>query len=214
LEFIKGLDKVIIFEETESLVENLCKTIFQEERIGVEVLGRSEFLPSDGELNVMGAETIGAAQRGGSVVSHIRISEGEIYSPLVSRGQADLLIGMEYVEMLRHMRLLNPRGMYLLNPMKIPTVLNNMGLDEYPPSDKILSAMRKYCPQGRVIEASALAKKLGNIQMTNVIMLGALAKMVPFFDYHGMKWLVGVNSPLRFKEANVAGFEEGYKLVN
>ncbi len=166
------------------------------------------------KLNVLGAETIGAAQRGGAVVSHIRISEGEIYSPLVSRGQADLLIGMEYVEMLRHMRLLNPKGMYLLNAMKIPTVLNNMGLDEYPSTEEILRAIRKYGPKGHVIEASTLAKRLGNIQMTNVVMLGALTKAMPFFEYNEMKWLVSANSPTRFKEANVMGFEEGYKLIN
>jgi len=165
-------------------------------------------------LNVLGAETIGAAQRGGSVVSHIRISDGEIYSPLVSRGQADLLIGMEYVEMLRHMRLLNPKGIYLLNAMKIPTVLNNMGLDEYPSTEDISKALKKYCPQGYVIEASALAKKLGNIQMTNVVMLGALAKIMPFFDHDGMKSLVHANSPSRFQEANVLGFEEGYKMIH
>ncbi len=165
-------------------------------------------------LNVLGAETIGAAQRGGAVVSHIRISDGEIYSPLISRGQADLLIGMEYVEMLRHMRLLNPKGTYVLNAMKIPTVLNNMGLDEYPGTQDVLQAIRKYCPQGYVIEASALAKKLGNIQMTNVVMLGALAKAMPFFDYNEMKWLVNSNSPTRFKEANVKGFEEGYQLIS
>lgn len=166
------------------------------------------------KLNVLGAETIGAAQRGGAVVSHIRISDEEIYSPLVSRGQADLLIGMEYVEMLRHMRLLNPQGMYLLNAMKIPTVLNNMGLDEYPSTGEILKAIKKYAPKGYVIEASALAKKLGNIQMTNVVMLGALTKTMSFFDYNEMKWLVSANSPTRFKEANVMGFEEGYKLIN
>ncbi|HSR11516.1 MAG TPA: indolepyruvate oxidoreductase subunit beta [Thermodesulfobacteriota bacterium] len=165
-------------------------------------------------LKVLGAETIGAAQRGGAVVSHIRISEGEIYSPLISRGQADLLIGMEYVEMLRHMRLLNPKGMYLLNAMKIPTVLNNMALDEYPEVKDIMKAVKKYCPNGHVIEASTLAKKLGNIQMTNVVMLGALVKAMPFFEYNEMKWLVSSNSPTRFKEANVKGFEEGYKLIN
>jgi indolepyruvate ferredoxin oxidoreductase, beta subunit len=165
------------------------------------------------KLNVLGAETIGAAQRGGAVVSHIRISDGEIYSPLVSRGQADLLIGMEYVEILRHMRLLNPGGMYLLNAMKIPTVLNNMGLDEYPSTKEILKAIRKYCPKGYVVEASAAAKKLGNIQMTNVVMLGALTKTMAFFDYTEMKWLVNANSPERFKEANTRGFEEGYGLI-
>ncbi len=164
-------------------------------------------------LNVLGAETIGAAQRGGSVVSHIRLSDGQIYSPLISRGQADLLIGMEYVEMLRHMRLLNPRGMYLLNAMKIPTVLNNMGLDEYPSAEEILKAVKRVSPKGYVIEASALAKKLGNIQMTNVVMLGALTKADSFFDYNEMKWLVNANSPPRFKEANVLGFEEGYQLI-
>jgi indolepyruvate ferredoxin oxidoreductase beta subunit len=164
-------------------------------------------------LTVLGAETIGAAQRGGAVVSHIRISDGTIYSPLISRGQADLLIGMEFVEMLRHMRLLNPKGTYLLNAMRIPTVLNNMGLDEYPTTEEILQAAKKYCPRGYVIEASALAKKLGNIQMTNVVMLGALVKIMPFFDYDEVKMLVQANSPTRFKEANVKGYEEGYELI-
>ena len=165
------------------------------------------------KLNVLGAETIGAAQRGGSVVSHIRMAEGVIYSPLISRGQADLLIGMEYVEMLRHLRLLNPKGAYLVNAIKIPTVQTNMGLDEYPEPDEILKAAKKYCPNGHVIEASNLAKKLGNVQMTNVVMLGALSKVLPFFDYEEMKWLVASNSPTRFKEANVKGYEEGHKMV-
>ena len=165
-------------------------------------------------LNVLGAETIGAAQRGGSVVSHIRISDDAIYSPLISRGQADLLIGMEFVEMLRHIRLLNPKGTYLLNRMKIPTVMNNMGLDEYPEAEEILKAAGNYCPNGYVIEASALAKKLGNIQMTNVVMLGALVKIMPFFGYKEMKKLVAGSSPSRFKEANVKGFEEGFKLIH
>src|SRR4030042_669704 len=138
------------------------------------------------KLNVLGAETIGAAQRGGSVVSHIRMADGPIYSPLISRGQADLLLGMECVEMLRHLRLLNPQGAYLLNSMRIHTVLNNMGHDEYPAHEEILLAARKYCPNGYVIEASALAKKLGNIQMTNVVMLGALVKIMPFFTYKEM----------------------------
>jgi indolepyruvate ferredoxin oxidoreductase, beta subunit len=165
------------------------------------------------KMNVLGSETIGAAQRGGSVVSHIRIADGEIFSPLISRGQADLLIGMEYVELLRHMRLLNPSGTYLLNAMKIPTVLNNMALDEYPSTREILEAARAYCPRGFMVEASAIAKKLGNIQMTNVVMLGALAKVIPFFDYNEMKSLVDAQSPARFKEANTKAYDQGYELI-
>ncbi len=113
------------------------------------------------KLNVLGAETIGAAQRGGAVVSHIRISDGEIYSPLISRGQADLLIGMEYVEMLRHMRLLNPKGMYLLNAMKIPTVLNNMGLDEYPVYGRDSEGHQEVLPQRACDRSLDLGQKTG-----------------------------------------------------
>ncbi|MGC8809020.1 MAG: thiamine pyrophosphate-dependent enzyme [bacterium] len=53
LDFVRGLEKIVVFEETEPFVENLCKTIFQEEKINIEVLGRSGFLPSDGELNLL-----------------------------------------------------------------------------------------------------------------------------------------------------------------
>ena len=172
----------------------------------------SQFAMRKGYL-VAGSETIGAAQRGGSVVSHIRISDKTIYAPLISRGQADLLIGMEAIEMLRHMRLLNPQGAYLLNFMRIPTVLNNMGLDEYPRDEEILEAIRKYCKNGRVIEATAEAKKLGNVQMTNVVILGALVKMMPFFEMEAMRNLIEELSPERFKEANIKAFERGRELI-
>jgi Pyruvate/2-oxoacid:ferredoxin oxidoreductase gamma subunit len=88
-----------------------------------------------------------------------------------------------------------------------------MGLDEYPETDEILKAARKYCPNGHVIDASNLAKKLGNVQMTNVVMLGALVKVLPFFDYKEMRSLVASNSPAKFKKANLKAFEEGYKIV-
>jgi indolepyruvate ferredoxin oxidoreductase, beta subunit len=163
------------------------------------------------KLNVLGAETIGAAQRGGSVVSHIRMSDKPIYSPLISRGQADLLMGMEYVEMLRHMRLLNPEGIYLLNAIRIPTVLNNMALDEYPPEDEILKAARNYCPKGHRIPASTVAKNLGNIQMTNVVMLGFLSQKMDFFAYKKIGDLVQKLSPKNFRDKNVEAFEAGYR---
>jgi len=172
----------------------------------------SQFAMRKGYL-VAGSETIGAAQRGGSVVSHIRISDKTIYAPLISRGQAELLIGMEAIEMLRHMRLLNPQGAYLLNFMRTPTVLNNMGLDEYPSDVEILEAIRKYCKNGRVIEATLEAKKLGNVQMTNVVILGALVKMMPFFEMEAMRNLIEELSPERFKEANIKAFERGRELI-
>jgi len=111
------------------------------------------------------------------------------------------------------MRLLDPQGAYLLNFMRIPTVLNNMGLDEYPRDEEILEAIRKYCKNGRVIEATAEAKKLGNVQMTNVVILGALVKMMPFFEMDAMRNLIEELSPERFKEANIKSFERGRELI-
>ena len=172
----------------------------------------SQFAMGKGYL-VAGSETIGAAQRGGSVVSHIRISDKTIYAPLISRGQADLLIGMEVIEMLRHMRLLNPQGAYLLNFTRILTVLNNMGLDTYPSDEDILEGIRKYCKNGQVIEATLEASKLGNVQMTNVVLLGALVKMMPFFEMEPMRNLIEQLSPERFKEANIKAFERGRELI-
>lgn len=172
----------------------------------------SQFAMGKGYL-VAGSETIGAAQRGGSVVSHIRISDKTIYAPLISRGQADLLIGMEVIEMLRHMHLLNPQGAYLLNLTRIPTVLNNMGLDEYPSDEEILEGIRKYCKNGQVIEATLEASRLGNVQMTNVVLLGALVKMMPFFEMEPMRNLIEELSPGRFKEANIKAFERGRELI-
>jgi indolepyruvate ferredoxin oxidoreductase beta subunit len=172
----------------------------------------SQFAMGKGYL-VAGSETIGAAQRGGSVVSHIRISDKTIYAPLISRGQADLLIGMEVIEMLRHMRLLNPQGAYLLNFTRILTVLNNMGLDTYPRDEEILEGIRKYCKNGQVIEATVEASKLGNVQMTNVVLLGALVKMMPFFEMEPMRNLIEQLSPERFKEANIKAFERGRELI-
>ncbi len=172
----------------------------------------SQFAMGKG-YRVAGSETIGAAQRGGSVVSHVRISDKTIYAPLISRGQADLLIGMEVIEMLRHMRLLNPQGAYLLNFTRILTVLNNMGLDEYPRDEEILEGIRKYCKNGQVIEATVEASKLGNVQMTNVVLLGALVKMMPFFEMEPMRNLIEQLSPERFKEANIKAFERGRELI-
>jgi indolepyruvate ferredoxin oxidoreductase beta subunit len=173
----------------------------------------SQFSMKKGYL-VAGTETIGAAQRGGSVISHIRISDKTIYAPLISRGQADLLIGMEVVEMLRFMRLLNPQGAFLLNYMRIPTVLNNMGLDEYPSDEEVLGAIHKYCRNGQVIEATQEAGKLGNVQMTNVVMLGALVKMMPFFEMEAIRNLIEELSPNRFKGANLKAFNRGSELID
>jgi len=164
-------------------------------------------------LNVLGTETIGAAQRGGSVISHMRISDKPIYSPLIPPGSGDVLLGMESIELLRHMRLLGPDGYYILNLYSVPTVYSNLGLDSYPSDEEVQAAARRACPRGYVIKATYKAAELGSPQMTNVIMLGALVKVDDFFDYAEIKQLVKEISPKKFRDNNLAAFEAGHELL-
>jgi len=163
--------------------------------------------------NVLGTETIGAAQRGGSVVSHIRISEGQICSPLIPRGQADILLGFEPLEMLRHIERLNPQGKYLLNIYKIPTVMCNMGLDRYPSDQEIEQAITSPGVEGHIVPATERAHEIGNAILANVVMLGALCALSSFFDYQGMRGVLAEVAPKSALELNLVAFDEGFSLV-
>ena len=164
-------------------------------------------------FEVLGTETIGAAQRGGSVVSHIRISDQQIYSPLIPPGRGDVLLGMEPLEALRHMRTLGRHGYYIVNLYPMPTVYTNLGIDSYPSESEIITAAKKACDRGYVIRATTKAAELGSTQMTNVVMLGALAKADEFFEYHQVREIVEKISPKRFLEQNMKAYEAGNRLL-
>jgi indolepyruvate ferredoxin oxidoreductase beta subunit len=164
-------------------------------------------------LTVLGTETIGAAQRGGSVVSHMRLSDGPVYSPLVPAGSADVLIGMETLELLRNIGLLGGSGYYILNLYSVPTVYSNLGIDRYPGREEAVRAIKKVCKKGYEIAATHKAAELGSTQMTNVVILGALTKVDDFFDHDGIRELVEKLSPGKFLEKNLMSFEEGYELI-
>jgi len=164
-------------------------------------------------FNVLGTETIGAAQRGGSVVSHMRIADQPIYSPLIPPARGDVLLGMESIEFLRNIKILGRNGYYILNLYSLPTVNTNLGIDHYPSEDEIVSAVRKACERGFIIPATVKAAELGNTQMTNVVMLGALAKVDDLFEYDEVKKIVEKLSPKRFTKENVTAYEAGHELV-
>ncbi len=164
-------------------------------------------------FNVVGTETIGAAQRGGSVISHLRISDGPIYSPIVPDGTADILLGFEPVEALRHIKKLNPEGTYIINVEKVPTVLCNMGLDRYPDLEQIKAALQDVSPNGYAINAAGKARELGGVIMTNVVLLGALNSVSDFFDRDEfIEVLKSIISP-KVLEKNMAAFEEGQAMI-
>jgi Pyruvate/2-oxoacid:ferredoxin oxidoreductase gamma subunit len=87
--------------------------------------------------NVLGTETIGAAQRHGSIIPRVRNAESQSSSPLAPRRQAKALVGFDALEMMRYIEKLSLKGKYLLNMHKIPTVTCNMGFDQCPSDEEL-----------------------------------------------------------------------------
>lgn len=119
-------------------------------------------------------ETYGAAMRGGSVVSHVRI--GEAYAPLISEDEATLIIALEPLEGLRTaVKYLSSQGKVILNNTPLHPMDTNMGYATYPKLEDIVSALKKIGKGSYVIPARDLAVSLGNVKVVSTIMIGAAA---------------------------------------
>ena len=163
---------------------------------------------------VLAVESIGAALRGGSVESHLRVSDSSIYSPLIPAGKVDLLMGFEVLEMLQNFKLLSAGGSYLLNDYKEPTVLCNVGLDTYPSDEIITAALQKSGKKGYTIKATECARQIGSSLMTNVVMVGALCQLSPLFNSQEVKQVIARKLPSKVQESNLKAFEAGGSLIS
>ena len=167
----------------------------------------------DAGYNVVNTETKGAAQRGGSVLSHVRIAAGEIYSPLVPMGQADVLLGFEPLEALRYIGMLNKQGQFIINTAPVPTILANMKVDEYPSTEKMIATIKEIGLQGHFLNATKTARELGNVLLTNVVMLGAFSGISDILAEEDIlnKLLSLVNE--KFHQEDIQAFKVGRSMV-
>ena len=122
-------------------------------------------------LNVRTAETIGMAQRGGSVVSHVRIGD-TIYSPLISHGQADIIIGFEPAEAVRCLPYLKPNGIVVVSKKGIAPVTASLQNAPYDESE-MLTYLHQHVEQLVVIDGEAICNTLGNVRVLNTVLIGA-----------------------------------------
>jgi indolepyruvate ferredoxin oxidoreductase beta subunit len=136
------------------------------------LIGRS--LAKRGYLVTIG-ETYGASQRGGDVMSHIRLSARRKYGPLITRGCAHIVVGLEPLETLRMLVAYgNPRVITITNTRPILPVTVGMGVAEYPDYDELRCAIAELSGQVRFVDATEMALGLGSVRLTNIVMLGAL----------------------------------------
>jgi indolepyruvate ferredoxin oxidoreductase, beta subunit len=164
-------------------------------------------------FQVLSTETIGAAQRGGSVVSHLRVSDEKIFSPLIPDGQADCLVGFEPIELLRNIQKLHTFGLYILNTYPIYTVDCNMGLDYYPSLSEINDTLNQFNMHGYNIKATEAAGEIGDPLLMNMVMVGALCAVSPFFDLDEIKTLVSQDSRRVYVEPNMKALDMGSILI-
>jgi len=117
------------------------------------------------------AEVHGMAQRGGAVQSHMRLSDGTIWSDLIPKGQADLILSVEPLEALRYLDYLRPDGTVVTSS----TPYRN--IPDYPEIDRVLEAVRR-APRAIVVDSEKLAKEAGTVKAQNVVLLGAAASFL------------------------------------
>ncbi len=121
-------------------------------------------------------ETFGASQRGGSVMSHIRVSAASTWSPQIPKGKAHIVIALEPVEAIRIMATYGNRNVNVLtNTRPIHPVSVIAGEFSYPDLDKIKSTLDGLTSHVWMLDATDQAMKLGNPILSNIIMIGAIS---------------------------------------
>ncbi len=132
-----------------------------------------------GGKDVKKSEVHGMAQRGGSVVSQVRIGK-QIYSPLIGIGETDILMAFEKLEALRYAHYLAPDGIAMVNDQEIIPVTVSSGFAEW--TEDIDGKLRSTFPKLEMIPALDIARELGNVRVVNVVMIGALSNHLDIKD--------------------------------
>jgi indolepyruvate ferredoxin oxidoreductase beta subunit len=154
-------------------------------------------------------EVHGMAQRGGSVVAQVRYGP-VVHSPLVARGSAQVLGALEQIEALRFAHFLKPGGLAVVNAQAIVPVSVSSGAARYPADVEV--RLRSAFPRLAFIRAAETAAALGNVQATNIVVLGAVSKGL---DLPEKAWQEAIAASVKekFLELNKRAFQKGRSMV-
>ncbi len=158
-------------------------------------------------FDVKVSEVHGMSQRGGSVVTYVKYGK-EVSSPIIDKGEADIILAFELLEAYRALPYLKKGGKIIVNDQKINPMPVITGAKEYPADilNKLKSAV-----DVTALDALSLAKKAGSIKAVNVVLMGVMAKNTAI-SYE--KWVETVKNtvPSKFLQVNLKAFELGYNL--
>lgn len=169
-------------------------------RILADALVKSKF-------DVKQSEIHGMAQRGGSVSGHLRFGK-KVFSPLIKKGDVDYLIAFEKLEALRYLEYLSKNTIVILNNQKIEPPSVAVGVDEYP--ENIEEIFKKNIKKVILVDSLQIAKDLGDIRTTNLILLGVLSNFLPVKKEIWEKSIKEI-LPEKIWGINLKAFESGRK---
>ncbi len=159
--------------------------------------------------DVKKSEVHGMAQRGGSVISQVRIGE-KIYSPLIAAGETDILVSFEKLEALRYAHLLSCDGTALVNKQEIKPVTVSSGQADWPNNldERLRTAVRHL----RMIPALEIAQDLGDTRVINLVMLGALSV---YIDQNKDVWREAIADLVKpqLLDVNLKAFDAGRNYI-
>ncbi len=166
---------------------------------------------------VVVGETLGMAQRGGSVQSHVRIGS-QVYGPLIPAGRCRILIALEPVEALRAARYLSPESTILLNEALLPPIPALLGEVSYPTLKEVVEALNRIGCGVYHLNAEKLALEAGSKRCLNVVMLGAYmahieAEKLNIITMDAAEEAVRESVPSRYLEANLRALRLGYEAL-
>ncbi|SHJ12619.1 indolepyruvate ferredoxin oxidoreductase beta subunit [Dethiosulfatibacter aminovorans DSM 17477] len=160
----------------------------------------------DAGYEVKMAEIHGMSQRGGSVTTQIRYGE-KVYSPVIEKGTADLIVAFEKSEALRWLEYLRKDGILIVNDYTIEPFTVSLGISGYP--EEVIDEYKKKIKNIHVFNAFDMAKKIGNSKVMNIVLLGSMVKALSI-DEIDWKEIIARTVPEKYVKLNQEAFEAGY----
>ena len=159
-------------------------------------------------MEVRKSEVHGMAQRGGSVTAHVRYGE-KVYSPLISLGEADIIVAFEMMEAVRYLPYMHADSQVIVNTHKIYPPPVATGKMDYP--ENVLDELTSRNIKVKELDAFEVARKVGEMRAVNIAMVGAMSIYMAI-DEQVFLDVMNERIPERFREANINAFLEGRKL--
>jgi indolepyruvate ferredoxin oxidoreductase beta subunit len=156
-------------------------------------------------------DTLGMAQRGGSVVSHVRIGH-QVWSPLIKEGEVDILVAFEKLEAARWSHYLRSGAIAIVNNHTLPPLSVNLGNERYPSDDEITNILRQRSDRIYFVDGTSLTRKLGNVRMLNMFMLGCASLFLPL-KVNIWKDSISQRLPSSIRQINITAFDQGRKEI-